>query len=263
MKRGDAAVFGISAALGVIVVAAVAVSLLVIDRRPDPSANEPANSTSSLLVLTWAPSLCQVEPSNRGCRNGHVGRMGPAMLLHGLWPQPKSEQFCGVSTTVAEQARDPESADLPPLNLPADVETSLQAKLSDGAIMTPHEWYRHGTCSGVPPDVYFGHAVTLTEQAGNVLDPIFEKAAEEAGNGRLSVGDVRDRFEAEFGKGAGERVSLTCREVDGQGIVIYEVHLSLPPVSDLGAVMEPLSLSDLLVRGPTVSAGCRHGRVPG
>lgn len=262
MKRGDAAVFSISAALGVIVVAAVAISVLVIDRRPDPTANEPANSTSSLLVLTWAPSLCKVDSSNLGCRNGHVGKMGQTMMLHGLWPQPATEQFCDVPKTLAERARNPGSTDLPALNLPPDLQTDLQAMLSDSAIMTPHEWYRHGTCSGVAPEVYFRHAVTLAEQAGKILDPVFQQASAAGQDGRLSLDAVRDRFESEFGNGAGGRVSLTCSEVHGREILVYEVHLSLPPVADLGAVQEPLSLGDLLVKAPELSAGCRLGRVP-
>lgn len=256
MKRGDVAVFSVSAVLAVVVVAAVAFSQLVIDRSPRLAPNSPASSSSALLVLTWAPSLCKVDPSNQGCQSGHVGKLGQKIILHGLWPQPSSEQFCDVSKTVVDRGRDPK--DLPAVDLPVEVRSDLQSLMSDASVMVPHEWYTHGTCSGVPPAEYFGDAVTLTDQAGKVLGPIFESAE----NGRLSAGSVRDRFNAEFGEGAGKRVSLTCREVDEDGIIVYEVHLSLPPVSDIGTAENPLSLGDLLAKGPPVSPGCRQGHVP-
>ncbi len=121
-----------------------------------------------------------------------------------------------------------------------------------------HEWSRHGTCSGVSPAVYFSHAVTLTEQAAKVLNPVFERAA----GRRLSRGEVRKRLKAEFGNEAGKRVNLICKQADRAGIIAYEVHLSLPPVADLGPAESPLSLRDLLVKGPLLNTKCRAGHVP-
>jgi ribonuclease T2 len=133
----------------------------------------------------------------------------------------------------------------------------LQSITSDVTV-APHEWYRHGTCSGISPAEYFGHAVTLTEQAVKVLDPVFERAA----GRRLSLGAVRGRLNAEFGSAAGERAKLICAQVDREGIIAYQVHLSLPPVLDLGPAESPLSFGDVLVKGPPLSTKCRAGHVP-
>ena len=65
---------------------------------------------------------------------------------------------------------------MPSLDLPADVQTNLQSMMSDAAAMAPHEWYAHGTCSGLAPAAYFRDAITLADQAGKILDPLFEKA---------------------------------------------------------------------------------------
>ncbi len=256
LRRGDVTVASISAGLATIVVAAVAFSLLVTDRSKPP--NEPGTSSSSLLVVTWAPSLCKVEASNPGCKSGHVGKLGRKLILHGLWPQPRTEQFCGVPSAVADRVRDLHGADMPSLNLPEDVQANLQSMMSDAASLAPHEWYTHGTCSGVPPAVYFSDAVTLTDQISKILNPVFERAQ----NGPLSLSTLRDRIDAEFGKGAGKRVMITCHDIDGKEIVLYEVHLSLPPVADFGTAENTLSLRDLLAKGPTISAECRRGRVP-
>ncbi len=258
MKRGDVAVFSISAGLAAIVIATVAFSLLVVDRSPGSTALGPGTSSSSLLVVTWGPSLCKVEPSNRGCTSGHVGTLGRTFLLHGLWPQPPIEQFCGVPKRVADRASARREGDMPSVSLPEDVRTNLDSVMSDVTLMAPHEWYTHGTCSEVTPSVYFSDAVTLTEEVRKILDPVFEQAQGQ----QLSPSTVRDRFDAEFGEGTGERVGLVCSGVDGEGSVLTDVHLSLPPVAALRAAENTLSLADLLEKGPTISAGCLNGSVP-
>lgn len=248
MKRRDAKVLAISAGLSLAVVAAVVYSF-VLDRRP--VGPEPGNSSSSLLTLTWGPSLCMVDAANAGCKSGHVGRMGQSLVLHGLWPQPSTEQYCGVPQRGADRRT---------VDLPDGVRKALQDMMSDETIMAPHEWYAHGTCSGVAPAEYFGIATTLAAQVRTLLDPVFVNA----GGEQLSPRAVRESFDAEFGGGAGKRVGLTCKDVDGQSIA-YEVHLSLPSVKDLLAdqkAVKTLALGDSLVKGPAIPPGCGQGRVP-
>lgn len=257
-QRGSVAVYSISAGLAAIVVALVAYSLLVVDRSPGSTVLGPGTSSSSLLAVTWGPSLCQLQPSSKGCTSGHVGNLGQTFLLHGLWPQPPIEQFCAVPKRVADLVSDLQNEDMPSVSLPEDVRADLESVMSDAAVMVPHEWYTHGTCAEVTPSVYFSDAVMLTEEVRKILDPVFEQARGQ----RLSPSTVRDRFDAEFGEGAGQRVGLVCGAVDGQEALVYQVHLSLPPVAELRAAENTLPLADLLPKGPTVSAGCSDGSVP-
>ena len=206
-------------------------------------------SGSSLLVLTWAPSLCTVDSSVRGCRTGNVGRKGQAFLLHGLWPQPSSAQYCDVAKQDDRQRIS---------DLPADLRDRLTATMSDASVLAPHEWSKHGTCSGVSAVEYFGIATTLSAQATAVLDP----AVRDARGGRLSARSLRDLFDARFGAGSGGRITLACRRTDGQGEVVYEVRLSLPAVPDLRAAGSGVSLGEELAKAPTVPAGCGQARVP-
>lgn len=248
MKRGDATVISITAVLAVVVVAAVAFSVLVLDRKPRPTENAAA-STSSLLVVTWGPSLCKVDPSNTGCRAGHVGSLGRAFVLHGLWPQPSTEQYCDVPRRTPDRDRNP-------VQLPPDLQASLKAMMSDSAVMTTHEWYAHGTCSGVTPPEYFGVAAALADQAAGVLDPMFTKAAGQ----RLSARSVRETVDAQLGAGAGKRVGLNCRDASGAGSIVYEVRFSLPPVAQLRR--DAPSLAGALALGPTIAPGCGQASVP-
>ncbi|GJF14333.1 hypothetical protein NGTWS0302_36040 [Mycolicibacterium cyprinidarum] len=257
MRRGDAAVFSISVALAAVVAGAVVLSVYV-DGRPrmhsDPIAGK---STASLLVVTWAPSLCKVDPSNVGCVSGHVGTMGPTLMMHGLWPQPSTQQFCGLPNDRGKPW-DQQSVSLSSLGLPREVQANLDSMMSDAEIMAPHEWRAHGSCSGVSPAEYFGIATELTEQVNGILDPVFEKSQ----GGHLSLSEVRDRFAGEFGADAGNRVSLNCRDIDGEGIVVYEVHVSLPPVTDLRQEANTVALKDVITTGPEIAAGCRRASVP-
>lgn len=238
----------ITAGLSAVVVAAVSFSLLVLDRKPRPAESASASS-SSLLVVTWGPSLCKVEPSNSGCKSGHVRSLGRTFVLHGLWPQPATEQYCDVPRRTPDRERRP-------VSLPPDLQASLKAMMSDSALMTTHEWYAHGTCSGVAPPDYFGLAAELAGQAGTLLDPIFQRAAGQ----RVSARSVRQAVDAKFGAGAGNRVGLSCRNAPGEVGIVYEVQFSLPPIVQLRR--DSASLADSLASGPTLSPGCGQGTVP-
>lgn len=258
MRRGDITVLSISAVLAAIVVVAVTFSVRVLDRTPVTVEFEPVDSPSTWLVMTWGPSLCIAASSSPGCASGHVEALGQTWVLHGLWPQPATNQYCGVPKGLMDRARDIRNPDLPPVDIDGDTKSALQSMMSDAAILAPHEWYAHGTCSGVTPDVYFGDAVALTEQARKVLDPMF---AQNAG-GRIQLREVREALDREFGAGAGDRVRLSCRNVTGLGSLAYELHLSLPPVTELRTSQGVRSLDDLIVKAPPLGPGCQHASLP-
>lgn len=232
-------------AAAVVVVAAV---MMMTNRRAEKSESRPATpeaSNSSLLVMTWAPSLCKVETSASGCRTGRVGKLGQSFVLHGLWPQPKSQQYCNVPKSGRGK-----------ISLPPELQARLQDMMSDAAVMSNHEWYAHGSCSGVDPTEYFRFAMTLAEQAVEVLDPVFDGSV-----GRvLSSRSIREAFDNRYGRGAGSRVGLVCRDARGEGVVTFEVRLSLPAVLQLHRGSP--SLGDALAAGPAVPPGCGKARVP-
>lgn len=234
------------AVAAVLVVAVLVVTLMVRDRGDQP-APPAATSTSSLLALTWAPSLCRVEPGASGCRSGRVASRGGALLLHGLWPQPASQRYCNVDP--------PPRGARPPVALPEDLQARLNATMSDAAVAAPYQWYVHGTCSGLSPADYFRIAAGLAEQATAALDPMIA-----ALSGReVTARGVRATIDGRFGAGAGARVALSCRGDGRGGAVLYEVRLSLPAVADLRGDDD---LRAALVRGPVIPPGCGRARVP-
>ena len=247
MTRGRLASIAALAAV-VAAIAIVGVGHRMREHRATPPKRPPA-STSSVLVLTWAPSLCGVETSASGCRSGRVTRLGNSFVLHGLWPQPRSQQYCDVPKEDAARKKKQ-------LSLPADLSKRLDGMMSDATVMAAHEWYAHGTCSGVTPVQYFRIATELAEQAIAVLDPVFDRAA----GRQLTSRAVREAVDAGAGPGAGGRVALACRDVPGSDRVVYEVRLSLPPVVQLRPAGR--SLAQALAAGPAIAPGCGQARVP-
>lgn len=253
MRRGDVAVLSISAALSAVVVAAVTYSVTALDKAPNPSALVSDGAASSWLALTWAPSFCTAEPENAACESDEVARTGQTLLLHGLWPQPRDRQYCGVP----QQFHDRDSA-LPPVQVSDDVRDQLGSATVNTTSLVHHEWYTHGTCAGVAPDTYFGDAAALTDEARAVLDPVLREAA----GGRLTLTALQNRVDEAFGAGAGERVAFGCRTVPGEGATIVEVRLSLPPVVALRDDDGLAPLGTLLGDAPPMAVQCRHGSVP-
>ena len=247
VKRGDVTVLSVSAGLAALVFAALALSVSVARRSPMSLTGDVGSSTSSLLVVTWGPSLCKFEPSAWDCANGRADEVGRRFLLHGLWPQPfPALQFCGLPKATADRGRRRGSPDMPSVTLPEDARRAWRS-----TALASHEWYKHGTCSGVPPAVYFRDTAALTDQLRKVLYPVFEKAEGQ----RLSIRSVRQKLDDEFGEGAGRRMAFECRR-DREGRVIHEVRVSLPPVADFGTAGDPRSLGELLLKGPPVPPGC-------
>ncbi|WP_374159690.1 ribonuclease T(2) [Mycobacterium sp. G7A2] len=254
MQRGDAAVLSISAVLAGVVICAVSFSVLVLDRESTTLVSR--NTTSSWLVVTWGAGFCAAEPSNQACRSGEIQRLGRTLILHGLWPQPSENQYCGVSLMLAERVRRGDEG-LPTVPLTAGVRSELSATMADSATLVTHEWYAHGTCSGVRADVYFGDAVTLTHAVRQVLDPVFRQAS----GGQLTLATVRRRVDDQLGAGTGQRVGLSCRRQIRTGTLVVDVRLSLPPVAAMRAADGRLSLPALLRAAPPIHSPCQQGRV--
>lgn len=256
MQRGDVTVFSISAVLTAVVAAAVACSLLMFDGDRSTLVSD-SSSDSSWLVLTWSPSFCKTQPANPDCQSGELVGMERTLILHGLWPQPRDNQYCGVSQRLKEVASRGRG-DLPPIELSDGVRAGLQSTMTNSSRLSLHEWYAHGTCSGVTPDAFFGDAVALTAQVRETLDPMFR----DADGGQLAVSTVRARIDERFGPGTGERVGLSCLNAKGEGAYVVDVRLSLPSVAALRTMDESLDLGTLLNEAPPIKSECAHGLIP-
>jgi ribonuclease T2 len=109
--------------------------------RHDDSDQDAGQFDYYLLSLSWAPNYCAGHPGDHSseCRIGGHN----AFVLHGLWPQASSgpsPMSCSNGSPVAA----------------ATVDHMLNFMPSRSLIQ--HEWQKHGTCTGLSAQDYFGQA---------------------------------------------------------------------------------------------------------
>ena len=220
--------------------------------RGGPSPPAGGKADSFVLAASWHPAFCETRPKRTDCRSGGVADHG--FSLHGLWPQPRGREYCGVAAAVRAADKAGRWRELPPVDISEATRKAL-ARVMPGTVsqLDRHEYWTHGTCFSGDADAYFVQSIRLIDELN--ASPI--RALFEGSIGReVSASDIRAAFDAAFGKGAGSRVLLDC-ESDGVGRRLAgELRISLRGVLGEGA-----SLGSLILAGDPLQPGCRAGRV--
>lgn len=196
-----------------------------------------------LLSLSVAPSFCALTPNPRAkpdcdALTPETFQQTP-LTIHGLWPNR-----AGVSVN-----RQPSECTHDPLIASRSVRADLSRYMPGGPGLLKHEWYRHGTCSGLSPNAYFGAAIALAKQANALIGP------------RISAGEqlrVADLIASVQGKDPATAAAIVvdCRQHRGGGdFLVDEIRLTLS--KDL----KPIPASSV---GMGQNSGCPRGtgRIP-
>lgn len=207
-------------------------------------------SKQNLLALTWHNAFCETHRYKKECKPSLPPKLKQYgtkhFVLHGLWPQPRSRQYCNVGKELVAADKHKQWRNLPCLALDAETEDRLE-KVMPGFLsdLHKHEWIKHGTCYGTEADRYFRDSISLTEQlnASKVGD-FFTKHIGK----KVTLKQVRHAFDRSFGVGAGKRVELKCKK----GLVT-ELWLHLGSGSD--------DLAVLLKKGKVTRSRCQGGRM--
>lgn len=122
-----------------------------------------------LFVLSWSPEFCHAERnrSNPECTE-HRG-----FVVHGLWPQYNDGSY--------------------PVECPTDNAAPTDTSAVSGimpAELIPHEWEKHGTCTGLSGD---GYLATIRTVFNSVTVPNAFKAPSQSFT--ESPSDLRKQFE--------------------------------------------------------------------
>ena len=115
-----------------------------------------------------------------------------------------------------------------------------------------HEWIKHGTCYGTSAEEYYADALDLM-LALNTSD-VAELFAGNIGR-KITLAQVRQDFDAAFGPGAGDRVSMDCAP-DGNRTIITELTIGLT-----GDITGPDDFAALIAAASPTDGGCRSGMV--
>jgi ribonuclease T2 len=147
---------------------------LAIVAPPAWAQDRPGDFDFYVLALSWSPTWCATEgrgSASPQCREG----AGRGFVLHGLWPQREHgwPEFCG--------------GERPP-RLPSQLVAEMSDIMPDAQLMA-HQWRKHGTCSGLSQEGYFGMAREAFEAIA--IPPALQAAQHNAG---LSPRQVEETF---------------------------------------------------------------------
>ena len=221
-------------------------------KKPQKSyAKKSASSKQNLLALSWHNAFCETHRYKKECKRNAASLFRSKnnetqFVLHGLWPQPRNRVYCHVDKAFIAADKSKRWRDIPCLALDDEVETEL-SKIMPGfaSDLHKHEWVKHGTCYGKEANEYFKDAISFTKQ---VNDSALGKLFKQKIGKYISLKEVRNVANKTFGRGAGERVVLQCKNG-----LITELWLQLGTGSD--------DLGTLLQRGKKMYSRCKGGRV--
>lgn len=210
------------------------------DGAADADAEAEAGPGSYLLAASWQPGFCETQPDRRECRNQQQDRFDAShFALHGLWPQPRSKEYCGVSRRDIESDQTAWRL-LPELPLSAATRRELEKVMPGTAsLLDRHEWLVHGTCYEESAESYFSESLALMARLNaSAVRDFFT-----ANLGRaVTPAQIREAADKAFGRGAGNRISVECKtEQDGDRVVLTELQIAL-----YGAIDETSDLGELI-----------------
>ena len=223
--------------------------------EPPPPAPAPTyRGTQYILAISWQPAFCETSPSKPECRAQALDSFeATSFTLHGLWPQPRSNVFCGVPEDHAWASENGRWFDLPEVTLNAALRDELDEVMPGSRSgLDRHEWTKHGTCYGASQTEYFADSLDLM-LAINVSE-VAELFAANIGH-KITLGQVRQAFDIAFGLGAGDRVRMAC-EADGNRTIITELTIGLT-----GTIHGPDDLATLIAAASPTEGGCNSGMI--
>jgi ribonuclease T2 len=220
---------------------------------PKPEAATPSKSSDQFLILaaSWQPAFCEGAAGRPECRQQSSTRFDANHFsLHGLWP---TGEYCEVSTKLEQLDRDGRWSALPPVELPAALQNTLDEVMpGTRSQLERHEWIKHGTCFGADEASYYSVATQLlaTLNASKVRDLFADNIGK-----TLSRDQIREAFDDAFGRDAGKRVRIACDD-DGRRRIISEITIGL-----WGAPGEAPDLGKLIRAARPTDGGCIGGVV--
>ncbi len=221
--------------------------------KPKPKPKGPKDGVPFyVLALSWEPAFCEAMKGKAECRaQTSSSYEATHFALHGLWPQPRGNQFCGVDPKLAALDDQHQWDQLPEPELSAETKAAL-AKAMPGTQsgLERHEWTKHGSCyPGANAEQYFKDEIRLADAVN--ASPVQTFMAANIGK-RIQMSDLRAAFDKAFGAGAGERVRVSC---DKQG------RFSEMTIGLKGDISSGADIATLIAASSPTDMGCPAGLV--
>jgi ribonuclease T2 len=183
--------------------------------KPKPKPQGPKDGIPFyVLALSWEPAFCETMKGKAECQHETAASYEAShFALHGLWPQPRRNVFCGVDRATAALDDQHQWKQLPEPQLTPATKAALDKEVNSSAVQK--------------------------FMAANIGKTI-------------QMADLRAKFDEAFGKGAGDRVRVSCDKAGR----FSELTIGLK-----GDIPSGKNLSDLIAASETTDAGCPSGLV--
>jgi len=221
--------------------------------KPKPKPKGPKDGVSYYaFAISWEPAFCEAMKDKAECKSETAASYAASHFsLHGLWPQPRRNVFCGVDRATAALDDQHQWESLPAPQMSAATKAALD-KVMPGtqSALERHEWIKHGTCyPGTNADQYFSDEIRLINDVNS--SSVQKFMADHIGK-TIQAADLRAKFDEVYGQGAGARVHISCSK-DG---MISELTISLK-----GNISVGTTLADLMAAADPAAGGCEAGLV--
>jgi ribonuclease T2 len=218
--------------------------------KPKTQYSEPE---SYVLALSWQPAFCEGRPNLPECRSQRNSRFDASNLsLHGLWPQPRDNTYCNLPSDLIEKDKRRRWGELPKLELSKTLRKELSIIMPGfRSNLHRHEWYKHGVCMAeeTTPERYYQLSLAMLEQINKseLRNLMVDNIGKE-----ISANQIKQALDNSFGRGAGERVSISCKR-DGRRTLITELKISALLPEEPGA--------QWILQAPVLKQSCKRGIV--
>jgi ribonuclease I len=181
-----------------------------------------------VFAVSYQRDFCLSHPNKTECQSEEVL---DGMGLHGLWPNrnddPRNQYgYCDLSEKQVGSNWCASEIDVRP-----QVKDEIYEKLSMAmpgvkSCLYNHEWYAHGSCSGLSADDYFANASLLTFKfwkLESINDLVFNNEGQS-----VSRSDILNALEEDLGAKVRDAVVVSCRYDKKTGIsYLSEIHIAL------------------------------------
>ena len=204
------------------------------------------------FALSWEPTFCEAMRDKAECKTEKPTSFEAShFTLHGLWPQPRRNQFCNVDPKLSALDDQHQWDALPEPLISAQTRAALDIAMpGTKSNLQRHEWIKHGTCyPAASADIYFKDELRLASEVNtSAVQQLF---AANIGK-QISATQIRSAFDQSFGKGAGDNVQVEC---DKQGrLEGFTMNLR-------GDIPSGADLKTLLLAGDQAQNKCDGGTV--
>lgn len=184
----------------------------------------PGDFSHYILSMSHMNDFCDYKPEKKECREG-AGSAG--MVLHGLWPNRDNDpshnyQYCEKSSRETQNWCAPE----------IDITNKIDPQVLDGlrevmpgvaSCLQNHEWYAHGSCSGLSTQDYF---MESQELARKFRTTSFNAWLKEQGGKQVSLDAIYSALMKDFGTSIRQSIAVQCRSIKRKSY-FTELHIAL------------------------------------